>query len=81
MTSTDDNFFDAIEVATSVKVMNSALRAPEDHLEVVPQVEEVTGDIIRNGSDSDTPAEVPSDESSPSDATPGPDAGSTALHR
>lgn len=54
-------------VATSVKVMNSALRAPEDHLEVVPQVEEVTGDIIRNGSDSDTPAEVPSDESSPSD--------------
>ena len=53
-------------VATSVKVMNSALRAPEDLFEVVPQVEEVTGDTIENGSDSETQAVVPSDGSSPS---------------
>lgn len=53
-------------VATSIKVMNSALRAPADHVEVVPQVEEVTGDIIRNGSDSDTTPIIAGDGSSPS---------------
>jgi hypothetical protein len=53
-------------VATSIKVMNSALRAPADHVEVVPQVEEVTGDIIRNGSDSDTTTVIPGDGSPPS---------------
>jgi hypothetical protein len=38
-------------VATSVEIMNASLRPPAVQISVVPQVEEVTEDIIRNGSD------------------------------
>ena len=38
-------------VATSIEIMNASLRPPAVQVSVVPQVEEVTADIIRNGSD------------------------------
>ena len=56
-------------VATSIEIMNASLRPPAVQVSVVPQVEEVTGDIIRNGSDdslddsaqTETSGEPPSD--------------------
>ena len=51
-------------VATSVSVMNNALRPPPEQVIVAPQVEEITRDIIQN--DSDPTATYPDPETTAS---------------
>ena len=51
-------------VATSVNVLNNALRPPPEQVTVVPQIEEITKDIIQNDADPTNSADIESRESS-----------------